>query len=109
MNAETLMITLDQVEELARNALINNGTSAANAAPVARSIRAAEAAGIRSHGLARLATYCEHARSGKVDGHAAPSVEPLAPAAFRADARTGFAHPAIEAGLPALSNAARAY
>jgi len=108
MFADSVTLSLDEVEALARDALAANGTSAANALPVARSIRAAEAAGIRSHGLARLATYCEHVRCGKVDGQAVPSLTRLAGASLRVDARTGFAHPAIELGHTPLAAAARA-
>lgn len=108
MSGDTVTMTLDEVEALSRAALERSGASEPNAESVARSIRAAEAAGIRSHGLARLATYCEHVRCGKVDGRALPGVERLAPAAWRADARTGFAHPAIEAGMAPLEQSARA-
>jgi (2R)-3-sulfolactate dehydrogenase (NADP+) len=108
MNADSVTLGLDDVLALARDALAAHGTSAANALSVARSIRAAEAAGIRSHGLARLATYCEHARCGKVDGQAVPTLERLAPASLRVDARTGFAHPAIEQGHAPLVAAAAA-
>ena len=61
-------LTLDEVETLSLAALLGVGVSAGNAATVARSVRAAEADGIHSHGLARLPTYCEHARVGKIDG-----------------------------------------
>ena len=50
MIADAVTLSLDEVESLARDALTANGTSAANALPVARSIRGAESAGIRSHG-----------------------------------------------------------
>jgi (2R)-3-sulfolactate dehydrogenase (NADP+) len=60
---------------------------------------ASEAEGIHSHGLARLPTYCEHARCGKIDGQVTPSAEQVAPAAVLADARDGFAHPAIDLGM----------
>ncbi|MBK8742358.1 MAG: Ldh family oxidoreductase [Betaproteobacteria bacterium] len=108
MTADSVTLSLDEVESLARDALTANGTSAVNALPVARSIRAAESAGIRSHGLARLATYCEHVRCGKVDGQAVPSLVRLAAASLRVDARTGFAHPAIEVRHTPLVEAARA-
>jgi (2R)-3-sulfolactate dehydrogenase (NADP+) len=107
MSTETITMSLEEVESLAREALTKNGTSEANARSVAHSIRAAEAAGIRSHGLARLATYCEHARSGKVDGLAVPTLDRLGPGSLRVDARTGFAHPAIEMGLVPLAESAR--
>lgn len=101
------VLSLDAVEDLALRALAASRTSAANAAVVARSIRAAEADGIRSHGLMRLPTYCEHARSGKVDGAAVPTIARTAVASLMADARCGFAHPAIEAGFAALVPLAR--
>ncbi|PSQ91042.1 MAG: sulfolactate dehydrogenase [Proteobacteria bacterium SW_6_67_9] len=64
-----------------------------------RSVIASEADGIHSHGLARLPTYCEHARCGKIDGHADPSAERVGSGGIRVDARDGFAHPAIDLGL----------
>ena len=103
MSTDAVTMSLVEIEALARTALERSGTSEPNSKSVARSIRSAEASGIRSHGLARLATYCEHVRCGKVDGNARPSVERLAAAAWRVDARTGFAHPAIDAGLPPLA------
>lgn len=75
---------------------------------MARSIAAAEADGLRSHGLMRLSSYCEHAAIGKVDGHAVPTVVHARPAAWIADARDRFAHPAIEAGFEALVPGAKA-
>jgi len=107
MSNGTITMSLEEVESLAREALTKNGTSEANARSVAHSIRASEAAGIRSHGLARLATYCEHARSGKVDGLAVPTLHRLGLGAVRVDARTGFAHPAIDMGLVPLAESAR--
>jgi (2R)-3-sulfolactate dehydrogenase (NADP+) len=101
-------LTLDFIEALALRVLEANGTDAANAAPVALSIRRAEADGIRSHGLFRLPTYAEHARVGKVDGRARPQREIVSPGGIRVDARTGFAHPAITLGIEALVPAARA-
>jgi len=101
-------LTLEEVRELSVNALRNSNTSAANAKSVATSITAAEADGIHSHGLMRLSTYCEHALCGKVDGMAIPRVENVTPAAIKADAGCGFAHPAIESGFKELGPAARA-
>ena len=61
-----------EIEDLARRALIAGGTSEGNARSLARAIAAAERDGIASHGLAYLATYCEHVGCGKVDGNATP-------------------------------------
>ncbi len=100
--AETVTMTLEEVHELTRKALVACGTRADNAESVARSVVAAEADGIHSHGLARLPTYCEHARCGKIDGDAVPRAEQIAAACVKSDARDGFAHPAIDQGLELL-------
>jgi (2R)-3-sulfolactate dehydrogenase (NADP+) len=92
-------LRLDEIEALAHRALVASRTSEANARLVAGSLAAAEADGIPSHGLLRLPTYCAHARSGKVDGFAGPSVVETGPAVVRVDARNGFANPAIIVAL----------
>jgi (2R)-3-sulfolactate dehydrogenase (NADP+) len=102
------MLSLDDIEALSRRVLLASGTASAAADPVARSIRRAEADGIRSHGLFRLPTYAEHVRVGKVDGAAVPDLAVAGPGGLRVDARTGFAHPAIALGLAALLPLARA-
>jgi (2R)-3-sulfolactate dehydrogenase (NADP+) len=100
-------LTIDAVEALTQEILEASNTSEANARSVTRSVVAAELDGIHSHGLARLPTYCEHARCGKIDGQASPAVEQVAPAALRADANDGFAHPAIDLGFSALIELAK--
>src|SRR5262245_7618955 len=99
---ESIALSLADVEELAYAALCTSRTSSSNARSVARSIAAAEADGLRSHGLLRLPTYCEHAALGKVNGTAQPSVTRPATGAVCVDACEGFAHPAIEAGFAEL-------
>ncbi|MGK7869733.1 Ldh family oxidoreductase [Falsiroseomonas sp. E2-1-a20] len=100
-------MTLEEVADLTRRALAASGVAVANLGPLVASVVAAEADGIHSHGLARLPTYCEHARCGKIDGAATPVLDQPRPGLVRVDARDGFAHPAIELGLPALVAAAR--
>lgn len=51
---------LDEVEALALQALVAAGARAAQAEPVARSIRGAERDGMRLHGLLYLPVYAEH-------------------------------------------------
>ncbi len=100
-------LTLAEVETLTRDALTASGVSKANLDALVASVVAAEADGIHSHGLARLPTYCEHARCGKIDGAATPVLERPRPGLVRVDARDGFAHPAIALGLPVLVEAAQ--
>lgn len=102
-----MWMTLDEVEALALKELQAAGASEAQALPVARSIRAAERDGMRSHGLLYLPVYVEHLTSGKVDGLAEPRLERPRPGAVLVDAAHGFAHPAIDLGLPPLFDAAR--
>ncbi|MDJ0896415.1 MAG: Ldh family oxidoreductase [Alphaproteobacteria bacterium] len=99
-------LTLDEVEQLSFRTLVACGTAEANARSVAMSVRASEADAIHSHGLARQPTYCEHARIGKIKGDATPTVKQTGPAALMADARDGFAHPAIDLALPELMDLA---
>lgn len=99
-------LTFDEIETLAIKALTASNVSAQNAAPVARSIAAAERDGQAIVGLSYLPTYCDHAACGKVDGHAQPRLEMLSTAVLRIDAATGFAHPAIALGLQPLVQAA---
>lgn len=102
-----MRVSLNEIEVLSLRALVDAGASATQARPVAKSIMAAERDGMRSHGLLYLPVYVEHLNCGKVDGQAAPQVERPRPGTVRVDAAHGFAHPAIDAGLPALAEAAR--
>ena len=102
-----MRIGLDEVEVLALARLQAAGATEAQARPVARSIRAAERDGVRSHGLMYLPIYADHLACGKVDGKAVPSLSRPRAGAVVVDAGHGFAHPAIDLGLPALTAAAR--
>jgi (2R)-3-sulfolactate dehydrogenase (NADP+) len=101
-------LSLDQIETLALDALMSRGAEARQARPVARSVRLAEADGIGSVGLGYLPTYLAHLESGKVNGRAEPVLALPRAGVVTVDAAHGFAHPAFEAGLPALEEAARA-
>lgn len=105
--ADSVTLSLAQVEELTRAALLACGVDPRNEPAITASVVAAEAEGIHSHGLARLPTYCEHAKVGKIDGKARPVLDSPRPGLVRVDAKCGFAHPAIDFGLPALAEAAR--
>lgn len=106
--ADTALLQLAEIERLAQAALLRAGASEPSAKSLAKAIAAAERDGIASHGLAYLATYCEHLRCGKVVGQAVPVVARPAPAVVAVDAGSGFAHPAIDAGFAELVPLARA-
>lgn len=103
-----MTISLDEVEALALAALLRAGASEAQAWPVARSIRSAEAEGTRGIGLGYLKWYCGHMRVGKITGNAVPTVIHRTPSVIFVDAKDGFAHPAYEAGEAALIAATQA-
>ena len=95
-------LSLAQVESLATEALVGAGTSPESAKSVGKAAQAAERDGIRSHGLLYVPIYCEHVKCGKVDGVAVPEVTRPRLSAIQVDAKTGFAHPAIDAGFNEL-------
>ena len=99
-------LTLAAIEELASRAFLDNGCDDANAEALTRTVVAAERDGSRSHGLFRIPGYVASLRSGKVDGHADPSVERTTPACVIVDGDGGFAPLAIERGIPVLAQAA---
>ncbi|MEO7397637.1 MAG: Ldh family oxidoreductase [Ilumatobacteraceae bacterium] len=101
------VLSLDEVEQLSRRMLRSCGASDLQAGPTARSIRDAEADGIRTVGLSYLPTYCDHVAIGKVVGDATPSVERPRAATVVVDAQHGFCHPAFEAGHAPLLDATR--
>ncbi len=105
---DAVHLSLSDVEALTRRVLTACGVDTRNEPAITASVVAAEAEGIHSHGLARLPTYCEHAKVGKIDGKARPVLDSPRPGLVRVDAKGGFAHPAIDFGLPALCEAAKA-
>jgi (2R)-3-sulfolactate dehydrogenase (NADP+) len=100
-------LALDAARALAADALMASRTGENNARVTAAALVAAEADGIASHGLARLAAYAQQAISGKIDGFAEPVLDWTGPATLRVDAGTGFAFPAIGQGLAAAATRAR--
>lgn len=100
--SEPVVLRLGDIEQLARAALVKAGASAVAAESLAKAIAAAERDGIASHGLAYLATYCQHLQCGKVLPGAVPKVQRPAPGIVTVDAGSGFAHPAIDAGFAEL-------
>ncbi len=92
-------ISLAALTELAVTVLTRAGTNPAAAQATAEALVAADADGLASHGVSRLPAYADQVKSGKVDGSALPAVERVGLAALRVDAGTGFAFPAVEAGI----------
>ena len=104
MSAVTL--SLDDLHELASGILIAHNTSEINADQVADALVAAEADGQKGHGASRIPSYAAQSRSGKVDGHAAPTLEQISPSSVRIDASSGFAYPALNLAIERLGEMA---
>jgi (2R)-3-sulfolactate dehydrogenase (NADP+) len=97
----------EALRDLAASALVAAGASAPNAASVAAALVTAELDGLGSHGLSRLPFYADQVASGKVDGKAVPQVTTPRSSLVAVDARSGFAFPAIEAGLAKVETMVR--
>ena len=107
MADEVVRLKVKDARALILSALTGAGTAPANATYFTEAILDTELSGLEGHGFYWLQYYCEHVKSGKVDGKARPNVTKLSPVAFRVDANRGFAHPAIEKGFAKLIPAAK--
>lgn len=102
------VLTIAEAEHMVAAALARANTSPENAAHVARALVAAEADGLKGHGLSRVPTYAAQAKVGKVDGRAKPTAQRPKPGVLAIDAANGFAYPALAlalAELPAITRA----
>ncbi len=105
---DTITFSVDEARDLAMKTLMACDTSQANAAALTQGILGAELDGISSHGFMYLPIYCEHVKCGKIDGNATPTLREISASAFAADAKSGFAHPAISLGFEKMIPAAKA-
>jgi len=102
------VLTVPAARDLIRSALTGSGLAPRHAPYFTEAILDTELSGLEGHGFYWLDYYCQHLRSGKVNGTVDPEVTALSASSFRVDARHGFAHPAIEAGFAQLIPAAKA-
>lgn len=103
----TVALSLQEIEDLARATLEKNGCDERNTAALTRTIVTAERDGSVSHGLFRLPGYVASLKSGKVNGNADPKVTRKTPAIISVHGDNGYAPLALEAGIPALAEAAK--
>ena len=101
-------LTLVQAEGLVVRTLTRCRTSIDNARSVARALIAAEADGLKGHGLSRVPMYAAQAKVRKIDGTFKPLATHPRPGLIAIDAGYGFAFPAIELAEAELLAAARA-
>ena len=89
-------LTILQAEGLVVRTLTRCRTNVDNARSVARALVAAEADGLKGHGLSRVPMYAAQAKARKVDGLALATATRPRPGLIAVDAGYGFAFPALE-------------
>jgi (2R)-3-sulfolactate dehydrogenase (NADP+) len=89
-------LSLEEARRRVAAALQQAGAQAAMAEATARALVLAEAQGLGSHGLSRVAQYATHLKNGRVDGNAVAAVTRSKGAAAIVDAGEGLAFPACE-------------
>jgi (2R)-3-sulfolactate dehydrogenase (NADP+) len=95
-----MSISVTEIEERSRAALLAHGAGEMQAAAVAKAVARAEALGNVICGLYYLESYCTQLASGRVNGTVTPVVSRPRPSAVLADAKLGFAQPAFAMALP---------
>jgi (2R)-3-sulfolactate dehydrogenase (NADP+) len=100
-------LSISEAEALVAAALVRCRTSEKNAEIVARALVAAEADGLKGHGLSRVPTYAAQAKVGKVNGFATATSTRPRPAVLAVDAAHGFAYPALDHAVGELPSIAR--
>ena len=102
-----IQMSLQQATDLAVRALRRAGAGDAMAVSTAKALVLAEAQGIASHGLSRVAQYVTHLRNGRADGRAQAVVAKRHGATLLVDASQGLAFPACELAVTQAVGVAR--
>jgi (2R)-3-sulfolactate dehydrogenase (NADP+) len=101
-----LTLSMAAAESWVADAFARHGASRTVAQSVARALVAAEADGLKGHGLQRLPTYLAMLKTGKARGDAEPTMLRPKPGTLLIDACDGFAYPAIDMAIAALPETA---
>lgn len=102
-------LSLGALQGLASAALSRAGASDAMAQSTARALVYAEAHGLASHGLSRVAQYATHLANGRADGKALPKLVAERGGAVLIDAGCGLAFPACELAVAEAMRRAREF
>ncbi len=89
-------LSVEQLTQLVVGALVRAGASDAVALATARSLVAAEMAGLGGHGLSRVQLYAQHVKEGRANGTVEPRIAHEKGAACLIDAQGGLAYLAME-------------
>jgi (2R)-3-sulfolactate dehydrogenase (NADP+) len=99
--------SIAELTGLVTDAIAHAGAGADMAASTAAALVAAEAQGLASHGLSRVAQYAGHLRNGRVNGDARPRLKQDKAAALLVDAQEGLAFPACALAVREAVRSAR--
>ncbi len=102
-----MKLAVGQLQAMVAGALLRAGANATMAECTARALVLAEAQGLVSHGLSRVAQYTGHLKTGRVNGAALPGVLRRKGGALLVDAQEGLAFPACELAVREAIAAAR--
>lgn len=102
-----MRLTLTELTPLVAAALRAAGANEAMAQSTAHALVLAEAQGLGSHGLSRVAQYATHLRNGRVVGAAQAEVRRRKGGALLVDAHEGLAFPACDLAVAEAVAAAR--
>jgi (2R)-3-sulfolactate dehydrogenase (NADP+) len=101
------VVSLQRLETLAEQALANAGANHAMATMTARALVAADAQGLASHGVARVAQYAAHLKNGRANGLASARIVREKSSACLIDAENGLAFPACSMAVDEAITRAR--
>ncbi|MEL0612594.1 Ldh family oxidoreductase [Marinomonas arenicola] len=99
MADEKVLITLNEIEDKTKQALVSHGAAPWVATEVAKAVRQAEAEGNLICGLFYLDSYCVQLTTGRVNGTVEPVVSQPKGSAIQVDAKLGFAQAAFSRGF----------
>ena len=102
-----MRVSYAEAERLVSTALQRAGAHAGMADSTARALVLAEAQGIGSHGLSRVAQYATHLKNGRADPAAVATLRARKGAALVVDAAEGLAFPACDLAVAEAIAAAR--
>jgi (2R)-3-sulfolactate dehydrogenase (NADP+) len=102
-------LALEEARSRATAALQAAGANLLMAQATARALVLAEAQGLASHGLGRVAQYDAHLRNGRVNGAALPTIVKSKGAAALVDAQEGLAFAACELAVREAVERAREF
>ena len=102
-------LSVEQLHELAQRALAHAGADATMASTTADALVYADARGLASHGVTRVAQYATHLLNGRADGKAQPRIIASRGGAALISAGSGLAYPACALAIEVASARAREF